>query len=125
MVGQGEATVGIVFSHDIVAAMEQGFPLQLTFPKEGTGYEIGGMALIKGGKEPVDARIFYDWALSKEAQEIGPTVKAYQAPTNPDAKPSRPELLQVKLINYDFEWSGSVKARIVEKFTQEIAAAPK
>ena len=25
-------------------------PLQLTFPAEGTGYEIGGMAIVKGAK---------------------------------------------------------------------------
>ena len=40
-VGQGEAAVGIVFSHDIVAEIENGSPLELTFPSEGTGYEIG------------------------------------------------------------------------------------
>ena len=38
-VGQGEAAVGIVFSHDIVAEIEKGSPLVLTFPEEGTGYE--------------------------------------------------------------------------------------
>ncbi|MCA9975761.1 MAG: ABC transporter substrate-binding protein, partial [Anaerolineales bacterium] len=37
-VGAGEAAVGIVFSHDIVAQMEAGLPLMLTFPEEGTGY---------------------------------------------------------------------------------------
>ena len=49
-VGQGEAAVGIVFSHDIVAEMEKGSPVELTFPAEGTGYEIGGMGIIKGAK---------------------------------------------------------------------------
>ncbi|NIP23609.1 MAG: ABC transporter substrate-binding protein, partial [Phycisphaerae bacterium] len=47
-VGQGEAAVGIVFSHDIVAQIEDGAPLVLTFPEEGTGYEIGGMGIVKG-----------------------------------------------------------------------------
>ena len=44
-VGLGEAAVGIVFSHDIVNEIDNNkLPLVLTFPKEGTGYEIGGMA---------------------------------------------------------------------------------
>jgi len=46
-VGQGEAAVAIVFSHDIVNEIENNkLPLVLTFPEEGTGYEIGGMGLI-------------------------------------------------------------------------------
>ncbi|MCB0160915.1 MAG: ABC transporter substrate-binding protein, partial [Caldilineaceae bacterium] len=49
-VGQGEAAVGIVFSHDIVAEIQKGAPMVLTFPEEGTGYEIGGMGIIKGAK---------------------------------------------------------------------------
>ncbi len=122
MAGQGEAGIGIVFSHDTVAFMEQGYPLALSFPREGTGYETGAVALIKGGKEPVEARQFIDWALTKEAQEIGPTVKSYQAPTNPDAKPSRPELLKVSLINYDLEWAGGNKKRLVEKFETEVVS---
>ena len=40
-VGQGEAAVGIVFSHDIVAEIEKGSPLKLTFPQEGTGGSHG------------------------------------------------------------------------------------
>ena len=48
-VGQGEAAVAIVFSHDTVNEIENNkMPLVLTFPAEGTGYEIGGMAIAQG-----------------------------------------------------------------------------
>ena len=40
----------MVFSHDIVAQIEQGLPIALSFAKEGMGWEIGGMAIIKGAK---------------------------------------------------------------------------
>lgn len=40
-VGQGEAAVGVVFSHDIVAQSEQGLPIVLSFAREGMGWEIG------------------------------------------------------------------------------------
>ena len=51
-VGQGEAAVAVVFSHDIVNEIENNkLPLQLTFPAEGTGYEIGGMAIDEGCQE--------------------------------------------------------------------------
>jgi iron(III) transport system substrate-binding protein len=51
-VGLGEGAVGVVFSHDIVKQIEAGLPLVLSFPEDGTGYEIGGMAIVKGAQHP-------------------------------------------------------------------------
>jgi iron(III) transport system substrate-binding protein len=121
-VGQGEAAVGVVFSHDIVNEIENNrLPLVLTFPKEGTGYEIGGMAILKGGKHRDAAQLWFDWAITAEAQALGPKYKAYQAPTVKGVKLSHPELLQVNLIKYDFQWAGKNKKAFVDKFTNEIA----
>jgi iron(III) transport system substrate-binding protein len=123
-VGQGEAAVAIVFSHDIVNEIENNkMPLQLTFPEEGTGYEIGGMAILKGAKHPQAARLWFDWALTPEAQALGPTYAAYQAPTVKGVELSHPELLEVNLIDYDFIWAGEHKQEFVDKFTNEIASA--
>ncbi len=122
-VGQGEAAVGIVFSHDIVAEIEKGSPLVLTFPEEGTGYEIGGMGIIKGAAHPDAAQKWFDWALDPATQELGPQYEAYQAPTVEGASASRPELLAVNLIDYDFEYCGSHKKEFVDRFINEIASA--
>ena len=123
-VGQGEAAVAIVFSHDIVNEIENNkMPLVLTFPQEGTGYEIGGMAILKGAKHPQAARLWFDWALTPEAQALGPTYAAYQAPTVKGVELSHPELLEVNLIDYDFIWAGEHKKEFVDKFTNEIAGA--
>jgi iron(III) transport system substrate-binding protein len=123
-VGQGEAAVAIVFSHDIVNEIENNkMPLVLTFPKEGTGYEIGGMGLIKGAAHPQAARLWFDWALTAEAQALGPKYTAYQAPTVKGVELSHPELLEVNLIDYDFIWAGEHKKEFVDKFTNEIANA--
>lgn len=122
-VGQGEAAVGIVFSHDIVAAQENGAPLVLTFPEEGTGYEVGGMGIIAGAKNLDAAKTWFDWALEPETQELGPKYESFQAPTVTGAEASRPELLDVKLIDYDFTYCGENKNAFVERFTNEIAGA--
>jgi len=123
-VGQGEAAVAIVFSHDIVNEIENNkLPLVLTFPEEGTGYEIGGMAILKGAKHPQAARLWFDWALTPEAQALGPVYAAYQAPTVTGVELSHPELLEVNLIDYDFIWAGEHKTEFVDKFTNEIAGA--
>ena len=123
-VGLGEAAVGVVFSHDIVNEIDNNkLPLVLTFPKEGTGFEIGGQGLVKGAKHLDAAKKWYDWALTPEAQALGPKYKAYQAPTVKGVELSHPELLQVKLIPYDFQKAGDEKKAVVDKFTNEIAAA--
>jgi iron(III) transport system substrate-binding protein len=123
-VGQGEAAVAIVFSHDIVNEIENNkLPLVLTFPEEGTGYEIGGMGILKGAKNMQAAQLWYDWALTPEAQALGPQYAAYQAPTVQGVELSHPELLEVNLIDYDFVWAGEHKQEFVDKFTNEIAGA--
>jgi iron(III) transport system substrate-binding protein len=123
-VGQGEAAVCIVFSHDIVHEIEDnGQPLILTFPEDGTGYEIGGMGILKGAKNMDAAKKWFDWALTAEAQALGPKYKAYQAPTVGGVELSHPELLEVNLIDYDFQWAGEHKKEFVDKFTNEISGA--
>ena len=54
---------------------------------------------------------------------MGPKYKAYQAPTVKGVELSHPELLQVNLIDYDFDWAGKNKKAIVDKYTNEIGAA--
>ncbi|HEX4743686.1 MAG TPA: ABC transporter substrate-binding protein [Candidatus Limnocylindria bacterium] len=126
--GQGEVAIGIVFSHDTVAAIEEGFKdLKVVFPSEGTGYEIGGMALVKGASDPIAAKTFMDWAITAKAQELAPTYKAYQIPTNSDAKVSDKsvKLASVKTVNYDFQWAGDNKKALIDRFSNEVAPQPR
>lgn len=125
---RGEIGVGIVFSHDCVATMEQGFTdLQVTFPAEGTGYEVGGVALVKGAHNPVSAKKYIGWALTPAAQEIGPSVRSYQAPTHPNAKrsPKTADLATVKMVDYDTIAAGEHKLDLIRRFDTEVAKAPK
>ena len=126
--GRGEVAVGMVFSHDCVLYKERGMTdLVVSFPKEGTGYEVGGVGLIKGAKNAANAKAYIDYVLTAEAQEIGPTVGSYQVLTNPDAKvDSRMvKLSDVNLVNYDFEKSAAAKKDLTARFDAEVAAQPK
>jgi iron(III) transport system substrate-binding protein len=87
------------------------------------GYEIGAMGLVKGAKNPALAKAWYDWALQPATQELGKKYTAYQGLTIKGAQPPKPELLQVKLINYNFDYCGENKTKFVDKFSNEIAAA--
>ena len=66
----GESLVGITFQHDAVVQAVSGANVTIVSPCEGTGYEIGSMSIIKGAKNMENAKKWYDWALTAEAQAI-------------------------------------------------------
>lgn len=126
--GRGEVAVGLVFSHDCVKYKEAGMTdLEVSFPKEGTGYEIGGVAVVKNSKNPAAAKAYADWALTAEAQDLGPTVGSYQILTNPDAKfdDRMVNLDDVTLVDYDFAKAAQEKSKLTKRFDAEIAPQPK
>lgn len=113
--GLGEVAVGIAFSHDVIAkGIAKGYPVVLSFPKEGTGYEVGGMALIAGGPEPELAKVFYDWMLSAEAQSL--YKQWYRVPLNPEAELAEGLVTadMVTLVDYDALWAAENRDRLVE-----------
>ncbi|MFI6812354.1 extracellular solute-binding protein [Nonomuraea sp. NPDC050328] len=124
---RGEVAVGVTFSHDCVDLQEQGFrDLQVSFPAEGSGYEVGGVAVLAGTRHPEAARRFVDWALSGDSQRLGPLAGFYALPAStevaPDSKAA--DLAQVRLIGYDFTRAGAAKSELTRRFGAEIAPPP-
>lgn len=104
---------------------EQGAPLELISPCEGTGYEIGGVSILKGARNLDNAKLFVDWVLSKEAQELAwKKGKSYQILTNTTAEtsPNSLKLDDLKLINYDMDKYGSTDVRkaLINKWVSEV-----
>jgi iron(III) transport system substrate-binding protein len=126
---RGETAIGIMFLHDAVAEALAGFPVNVQAPCEGTGYEVGSMSLVKGGKNPENAKKWYDWALSAEAQNLAVQGKSYQVPSNRNAKlpPDAPRPDQVKLVDYDFARYGASaeRKRLIDRWEKEVGSAPK
>ncbi|MGA0113413.1 MAG: ABC transporter substrate-binding protein [Candidatus Nanopelagicaceae bacterium] len=122
--GRGEVATGLVFSHDCTAAILRGNPLVVSFPKEGTGFEIGGIALVKGARNPDAAKAYIDFALSAEAQNIGPAkAESFQILTNPNAKYDRRmvNLKKVTLLDYQAEAAGVAASKLKARFDKEVA----
>lgn len=126
--GRGETTVGIVFMHDAVAQAVAGFPVTVVAPCEGTGYEIGSMSIIEGARNMDEAKQFYDWALSADAQNLALEVNAFQVPSNVNATTSEmaPDMSTIKLIDYDFVTYGSseTRGRLLQKWDEEVSVLP-
>lgn len=128
-VSLGETAIGIVFMHDMVAVALENPDVKTVAPCEGTGYEIGGMSIIKGAKNLENAKKFYDFALSPAAQELGQLNKQLQIQSNKATKQpaAAPKLADVKLIDYDFKKYGSSaeRKRLLAKWDAEVKSLPK
>jgi len=115
----GEIPIGIGYAHDQVKLIAQGYPLIITFPSEGTGYEIASISLIKGGPQTELAKKLYDWALTERAAEIYASV--YVCPfVDVELKEGAIPISKVKTINQDNKWAGENKDRLVARWTDEV-----
>ena len=123
-VGKGETLVGIAFQHDVINAAKQNPAVKVVSPCEGTGYEIGSESIVAGAKHLDEAKKFYDWALTVDAQKLAAPNGSYQIPSNKNTPvpPEAPDLSKIKLIDYDFAKYGSsaVRTRLLKKFTDEV-----
>ena len=119
-VATGEFIASIAWAHDSFKIQQQGYPLKLIIPKQ-TAYEIGGSAIIKGGPNTENAKVFIDWLLTKEAQELS-VATSYRYPVRTDvaAPAGLPTLEEVDLVDYDRDQAASMKEAVLEKFDAEI-----
>lgn len=129
LVGRGEVGVGLLFAHDILGSIHKGFPIAMSLPEEGTGYDLFCAVLLKGAPEPAAAKEFLDWAVTPESQEILAASEYFDVPTNPKARIH--DLVKpfqgAKLVDFNFEWAGAPATRqaVITRFQNEILAGRK
>ncbi|MFH0800377.1 MAG: extracellular solute-binding protein [Pseudomonadota bacterium] len=119
-VGLGEAGVGIAFDQDALRkGKARGLPVTITYPSDGVPYEIGGVAIVKGGDRKLAAR-FVDWAASLAAQNL--MHRWYRVPLaagaeiNPGSR--RPETLP--LAQMDFQDAGERREELIRKWRERV-----
>ena len=102
---------------------------RLALPARRIDLGIDLRRIIKGARHPEEARKFYDWALTVEAQKIGAANRSYQIPSNASTPipPEAPDLSKIKLIEYDFAKYGSsaVRTAVLGRWTSEVKNAPR
>ena len=70
-VAKGEYAVGLTMEYAAQEYVAGGNKdVEVVYPTEGTFVAPEGMALVKGGPNPADAKKFYDFLASRQAQEM-------------------------------------------------------
>ncbi|MBI1774210.1 MAG: ABC transporter substrate-binding protein [Proteobacteria bacterium] len=125
-VGLGQAGAGIFFIVDALYTRQQGYNVQISFPKEGIGSAAECIALIKGAKNPDAGKKLIDWATSPAMQSLLAPSKINFIPAHPkvETDPSLVSVLKgVKIIEIDDSWAGANRQRIVERWIAEVLNA--
>ncbi|MDQ7820238.1 MAG: ABC transporter substrate-binding protein [Armatimonadota bacterium] len=129
LTGRGEVAVGVTFVHDAVLQVLRGFPITYGAARDGTGYEIGGLSLVKGAPNRSHGITFIEWALTPAAQALAAQAGSYQIPSNSKTPvPSvAPRFEAFNVIKYDFLKYGkaSVRDGLVNRWTKEVFPLPK
>jgi iron(III) transport system substrate-binding protein len=128
-VARGETAVSISFVHDAPQEKMQGFPVETTTPSEGTGAEIGSMSIVKGARNLEQAKKFYEWALTPQAQTFGAAAKQYQLPSNKatPVDPNVPDFRKIKMIDYDYAKYGASaeRRRLIARWEKDVNSLPR
>jgi len=69
-VADGELVVGLTYEDPSVALLNSGADVSIVYPKEGTVFLPAGSAIIKGAKNMDNAKLFIDFIISQEIQDV-------------------------------------------------------
>ena len=121
LVAQGQFVGCPNWAHDILTAKGQGQPINLVVPAM-TGFEVGGVSIVKGGPNPTAAKAFVDWVLTKEAGQLNVKLSnRLSVRKDVPPAPGAPTLDKVQLVNYDRAWATDNKDRLIKKWQAAIA----
>lgn len=125
MVKDGAAGVGLSFAHDIILLDPKGAKMEISFPREGTGIEVGGAAVVKNAPNRALARKFIDFLTGPKIQsQYGKGVFPPRFPTNPKVPPPSNAFTVsgLKLIQFNLEWSGENEERLKTRWKKQFGA---
>ncbi len=128
-VARGETALSVSFNMEIESLRQQGFPMEVHYPDDGTGNEVACLSIIRGARNLAQARRFVDWYLTAAAMDIGPRVNQFHVPAHRGAAadPRIADLSRVNLIEYDFARFGDaeLRRRLLSRWDREVGALPR
>jgi iron(III) transport system substrate-binding protein len=104
-VGNGEFPLGISLEYAGYQWAANGAPVKVIYPQDGTVAQMEGVAIIRGGPEPNQAKKFVDYITRKDVREAILRF-AYRRPARGDLDLAQlpgqmPQLSSLKILDYD------------------------
>jgi iron(III) transport system substrate-binding protein len=117
--GAGEYTIGISFEYRANATKKDGAPIDVVLPREGLGWDMEAVAIMKNTKKLDAARKLADWAISRPANELYAQNFAVVARPGLQSKLEFiPGDIEKMLIKNNFAWAAENRERILAEWTK-------
>ena len=120
MAASGETPIGVALAYEVEVAKKQGAPIDVIWPSDGVPWTFEANGLVKGAKNPQNAKRFLDWAVSKTAMASYAEWRGTGI-TRSDVAVSGPKITDMKLIDLDFVKAGdpAYKDRLVKRWLEK------
>ena len=116
MVADGEFYVGLTLEKAAVQYKDDP-SVGFVYPKDGTSAVPDGVALVKGGPNEENAKLFIDFVTSKECQtEQSENWGRRPVRSDMEVGEGMAKLEDIPLVDYDFDWAANEKEAIIEHF---------
>ena len=83
MAGMGEVDISVAVQSETLRYINDGYPLKIIYPEDGTAYTLTGTAVPKNPVHAAEAKAFADWLLGDEAQLVLQRNAFFFVPANP------------------------------------------
>lgn len=116
-VADGEYQAGLTYEDAAMRQVAGGAPVGVVYPQDGTSVPPDGNALIMGAKHPKAARMFLDYAVSREVMDLlAEKFSLRSARTDVNPPKGFVPLAEIKAVPYDMEWAGKNYSAFVKKW---------
>ena len=117
--GAGEYAMGISFEYRANVTKKDGAPIDIVLPREGLGWDMEAVAIMKNTKKLEAARTLADWAISRPANELYAQNFAVVALSGLQPKLEFiPADIEKMLIKNNFAWAADNRERIIAEWTK-------
>ena len=116
-VANGEYPIGLTFEQAAFEYLKGGAPIGLIYPSEGTAITLDGSAIIKNAPHPNAAKLFLDFTVSKEMQDLMVERFGRRSVRKDVGSPAGlPMLDKIKAINYDLGYAANSRDQLLKRF---------
>jgi iron(III) transport system substrate-binding protein len=124
-VSVGQCAIGIQFTPAFFEFIDQRFPLEVVFPKEGVWFEAPAVSIVKGARNLKAAQVLVEWLTSTRAQSTLTEVRTFFYPVVAGAKlaAGMPAFESLKTVDVDPIWAAAEKKRLVDRWVAEVLPA--
>lgn len=122
-VTQGTKLVGITLEESALKAKKLGADISILYPEDGISAVPDGAALVKAAPHGENARLFLDFIISKDVQELlGDRLCRRSVRTDMEQKEG---FLQITVMDFNLDWASANQRPLLDWWVKAQAGRPK